>query len=186
MVIYRKVCKTSTKIRLLFFRLSFTPTMASLDSTTLTVSSTDSTEEEAPAGSPIGPPIGSPTETDSATTETSAGAAQCALAIMHRDGEGGPVSMEQARVWFARAAEQGYPDAQYDLAGMHGSGLGGPISMEQARVWYERAAEQGDAGVDVNAYGSCRCRHVAQRQRHVPFPVRVEVRMNPVRARAEK
>ena len=122
--------------------------MASLDSTTLTDSTTptDSTEEEAPAGSPIG----SPTETDSATTETSAGAAQCALAIMHRDGEGGPVS------------------------------------MEQARVWYERAAEQGDAGVDVNAYGSCRCRHVAQRQRHVPFPVRVEVRMNPVRARAEK
>jgi uncharacterized protein len=64
---------------------------------------------------------------------------------MHEDGEGGPVSMEQARVWYGRAAEQGHATAQYNLAIMHKDGKGVPVSMEQARLWCGRAAEQGHA-----------------------------------------
>ena len=58
--------------------------------------------------------------------------------------------MEQARVWYGRAAEQGFAQAQYNLALMHENGEGGPVSMEQARVWYGRAAEQGHAQAQYN------------------------------------
>ena len=58
--------------------------------------------------------------------------------------------MEQARVWYEGAAEQGLAEAQYSLGVMHDNGLGGPVSMEQARVWYGRAAEQGDADAQNN------------------------------------
>ena len=62
----------------------------------------------------------------------------------------GPVSMEQARVWFRKAAEQGQVDAQYNLAIMHRYGKGGPVSMEQACVWWGRAAEQGHVKAQFN------------------------------------
>jgi hypothetical protein len=58
--------------------------------------------------------------------------------------------MEQARVWYERAAEQGDTLAQFNLANMHYKGHGGPVSMEQARVWYGRAAEQGDVRAQFN------------------------------------
>ena len=53
--------------------------------------------------------------------------------------------MEQARVWYGRAAEQGHVSAQFNLALMHYYGKDGPVSMERARIWYGRAAEQGHA-----------------------------------------
>ena len=58
--------------------------------------------------------------------------------------------MEQARVWYGRAAEQGDVKAQCFLAQMHYNGEGGPVSMEQARVWHGRAAEQGVADAQYN------------------------------------
>ena len=51
--------------------------------------------------------------------------------------------MEQARVWYGRAAEQGYADAQYRLAIMHYEGQGGPVSLEHAIFWLKRAVAQG-------------------------------------------
>jgi TPR repeat protein len=49
-----------------------------------------------------------------------------------------------ARLWYEKAAEQGYPVAQYCLGVMHAIGKGGlPVSKEKARLWYEKSAEQG-------------------------------------------
>ena len=65
--------------------------------------------------------------------------------VYKRQGQGEPVSMEQARVWFGRSAEQGHAKAQFNLGVMNEKGQAGPVSMEQARVGYGRAAEQGHA-----------------------------------------
>ena len=49
-----------------------------------------------------------------------------------------------SRLWYEKAAEQGYAEAQYKLALMHDNGEGGlPVSKEKARLWYEKSAEQG-------------------------------------------
>jgi hypothetical protein len=59
-------------------------------------------------------------------------------------GRGVSESKEMARLWYEKAAEQGYVDAQYILSVMHAKGEGGlPVSMEKARLWCEKAAEQG-------------------------------------------
>jgi TPR repeat protein len=63
---------------------------------------------------------------------------------VHQNGQGGPVSMEQARVWYGRAAEQGHASAQCNLAVMHENGEGGPVSLEHAIFWIKCAAAQGD------------------------------------------
>ena len=62
---------------------------------------------------------------------------------MHVNGQGGPVSMEQARVWYGRAAEQGHARAQHNLGFMHLNGQCGPVSLEHAIFWIKRAAVQG-------------------------------------------
>ena len=59
---------------------------------------------------------------------------------MHVNGQGGPVSMEQARVWYGRAAEQGHALAQCSLALMHREGHGGPVSREHAIFWLKLRA----------------------------------------------
>jgi len=66
-----------------------------------------------------------------------------AFGVMHENGQGGPVSMEQARVWYERAAEQGYADAQFNLACMQYKYKGGPVSHEHAIFWIKRSAAQG-------------------------------------------
>ena len=67
------------------------------------------------------------------------------------DGRGVSESKEMARLWLEKAAEQGYPDAQYNLGVLHSNGEGGlPVSKEKARVWYEKAAEQGHLKAQFN------------------------------------
>ena len=47
------------------------------------------------------------------------------------------MSKEKARLWYEKAAEQGYRQAQYNLARMHDEGEGGlPVSKETARLLY--------------------------------------------------
>ena len=58
-------------------------------------------------------------------------------------GRGVSASKEMKRLWFEKAAEQGYAKAQYNLGLMHSNGEGGlPVSKEKARLLYEKAAEQ--------------------------------------------
>jgi localization factor PodJL len=61
------------------------------------------------------------------------------------EGRGLPQDLEQAAVWYQRAATRGFAPAQYRLATLHELGLGVPTDLARARVWYLRAAEQGHA-----------------------------------------
>ena len=51
----------------------------------------------------------------------------------------------QAVYWFAKAAEQGLPNAQLNLGGMYHIGAGVLKDNVQAVYWFTKAAEQGEA-----------------------------------------
>jgi TPR repeat protein len=57
-------------------------------------------------------------------------------------GIGGPANAEEARRWYAAAAEAGYPLAQFNLGLMYEIGYGGERNLATARLWYRRAADQ--------------------------------------------
>ena len=59
-----------------------------------------------------------------------------------RRGRGVSASMEMARLWYAKAAEKGYSEAQFALGLMYHKEEA-PYSMEKARLWYAKAAELG-------------------------------------------
>jgi TPR repeat protein len=48
-----------------------------------------------------------------------------------------------ARYWYERAAQAGFPPAQYNYGLMLDRGLGGPEDKPAARRWYEAAAGEG-------------------------------------------
>jgi TPR repeat protein len=50
----------------------------------------------------------------------------------------------QAAIWYRKAADQGYADAQFMLGNLYVKGLGVEIDYDQARVWYQKASEQGN------------------------------------------
>ena len=50
----------------------------------------------------------------------------------------------QAVVWFRKAAEQGYAEAQNYLGRCYYFGYGVSKDYNQAKYWYRKAAEQGD------------------------------------------
>ena len=62
---------------------------------------------------------------------------------MYGEGRGVPKDDVQAALWYRRAAEQGYADAQYSLGLMYGVGEGVPKDEVQAYVWMNLAAAQG-------------------------------------------
>jgi TPR repeat protein len=54
----------------------------------------------------------------------------------------------EAVSWYRKAAEQGYPAAEYDLGRMQADGRGVPgvdaeKSATEAEAWFRRAAEKG-------------------------------------------
>ncbi|TIO38146.1 MAG: sel1 repeat family protein, partial [Mesorhizobium sp.] len=63
-----------------------------------------------------------------------------------RDGRGVAADAQQARAWFAQAAEGGMLDAQVALAEMLLNGSGGKRSPEAAIQLFRRAAADGHAG----------------------------------------
>ena len=71
--------------------------------------------------------------------------AQCALGLMHRNGEGGLADFAAARRLLGLAAAQGHAAAQWNLGIMHSQGEGGPEDVAEARRLYGLAAAQGDA-----------------------------------------
>lgn len=52
-------------------------------------------------------------------------------------------SYRVARVWFEKAAKQGYANADYNLGQLYQVGAGVPRSFSRARYWYRRAAARG-------------------------------------------
>jgi uncharacterized protein len=70
--------------------------------------------------------------------------AQVAVAGMYRFGEGRPVDLAKAAMWYARAAQAGDPIAQLNYAEMLENGQGVARDRAAARHWYIRAADQGN------------------------------------------
>lgn len=61
-------------------------------------------------------------------------------------GNGGVEQNQEVAVrWYLRAAEQGYPGAQFNLGNCYQLGEGVKENKEQAVYWYRQAALQGDA-----------------------------------------
>jgi TPR repeat protein len=50
---------------------------------------------------------------------------------------------KEAAAWLMRAAEAGYPQAEFSLADSYEYGEGVPRSWRQAQLWYTRAASHG-------------------------------------------
>jgi TPR repeat protein len=65
-------------------------------------------------------------------------------------GQGVQRDYGQAAVWFRKAAEQGYAEAQKDLGGLYETGKGISQDNAEAARWYRKAAEQGNASAQLN------------------------------------
>lgn len=68
--------------------------------------------------------------------------AQTNLGYLYARGwRGQPRDEGEAVRWYRRAADQGYPPAQYNLAHMLADGRGCAPNLPQAAAWYRRAAD---------------------------------------------
>ncbi len=56
-----------------------------------------------------------------------------------------PQNQEAAARWYRRAADQGYPGAQFNLANCYQLGEGVAMDKREAAFWYRQAARLGDA-----------------------------------------
>jgi hypothetical protein len=61
------------------------------------------------------------------------------------NGRGTAKNLEQAKVWYERAAALDYPPALNDLGRFYLAGIGGPKNYVRARTSFEQAAQLGDA-----------------------------------------
>ena len=80
------------------------------------------------------------------TAAANAGVAEAAalLGTQYREGRGGvPRDAAEAARWFAVAAENGVPEAQYNLGLMHYRGEGVPRQLYEALKWMRQAATNG-------------------------------------------
>jgi TPR repeat protein len=64
--------------------------------------------------------------------------------------------MDEAILWWERAAQQGHPEAQY-LCGLYYHDTAGHKDLERARHWLDKAAQQGhpEAIRMKEEYGYC-------------------------------
>ena len=72
------------------------------------------------------------------------------LGVIYETGESVPQDYKKAVVWFRKAAEQGYANAQNDLGSMFLSGRGVLKDSKEAERWFRRAADQGYADAQKN------------------------------------
>ena len=64
---------------------------------------------------------------------------------MYADGVGVPQDDEEAAKWYRKAAEQGFPPAQFSLGYMYYRGQGVLQDYVEAVKWFRKVAEQGKA-----------------------------------------
>ena len=70
---------------------------------------------------------------------------QFRLAELYASETDGVVDYYNASVWYEKAAEQGYVEAQYNLGYLYYYGNGVEKDYQKAKEWYEKAAKQGNA-----------------------------------------
>lgn len=61
----------------------------------------------------------------------------------YTDGDGTAKNLEQAAIWYERAANLGFAPAQYIIGNFNEKGFGLDKNADQARQWYEKAASGG-------------------------------------------
>ena len=76
--------------------------------------------------------------------------AQYRLGLMYANGTGTRKDLDQAALWYRKAAAQGNAEAQYQLGSMYDSGNGLPQSYSEALSWYKKAAELGQQAAQAN------------------------------------
>lgn len=76
--------------------------------------------------------------------------AQIQLAMLYRDGDGGPQDKTEAARWFRKAAEQGAAAAQNEMGVLYWRGEGVDQDRVKAGTWFERAAASGSEDAETN------------------------------------
>ena len=76
--------------------------------------------------------------------------AQIQLAMLYRDGDGGPEDKAEAARWFRKAAEQGDVGAQNEMGVLYWGGEGVDKDRVKAGTWFERAAKAGSEDAETN------------------------------------
>jgi TPR repeat protein len=56
----------------------------------------------------------------------------------------------QAKIWYQKAADQGYAAAQTNIGRLYENGSGVDKDYAKALAWYQKAADQGDAGAQFS------------------------------------
>jgi TPR repeat protein len=77
--------------------------------------------------------------------------AQYRLGLMYATGKGTSQDLNQAAIWYRKAAEEGNAEAQYQLGSMYDTGKGLPQNFTEASFWYNEAAEQGQATAQLGS-----------------------------------
>ena len=63
---------------------------------------------------------------------------------MYHNGNGVPKDEKQSISWLQKAADAGYPDAQFNIGIMYEKGISVPKDEKIAKQWFKKAADQGD------------------------------------------
>jgi hypothetical protein len=61
----------------------------------------------------------------------------------YESGEGIAQDDKEAFIWYKKAADQGYPYAQYQVGNFYKEGRGVDQDLNEACIWYKKAADQG-------------------------------------------
>jgi TPR repeat protein len=69
--------------------------------------------------------------------------AECNLAILYQTGAGLSQSLNDALIWYEKAAEQGFAKAQHNLGALYGNGQGIPKDAVKAYKWLLLAQRSG-------------------------------------------
>ena len=80
-------------------------------------------------------------------------ASDTAKGLQYERGDNGPVDFAKARSWYQKAADAGYPPAEYALGIMEMAGRGESKDEKKAVEWFRRAAEHGLAEAQVQLGG---------------------------------
>jgi uncharacterized protein len=90
--------------------------------------------------------------------------AQVVMGVAYRDGsDGPPQDFARAAAWFARAAEQGHPMAQFNMGSLYEDGRGVPEDLVLAHMWFNLAAAAFPWPGDMRSRAFLRRDRVAER-----------------------
>lgn len=82
--------------------------------------------------------------------ETGSARDQTELGEIYQNGNGLPQDYAKARLWYGKAADQGYLAAMENLANMYYLGEGGPQDDVMAAAWVQKAADYDDGQAEAS------------------------------------